>query len=122
MNTVAQLLSQARIKQKRLPELPEAIRPNTPGEAYLGQDGVVQQLLDHYSGGIIGYKIACTNVTAQRQLSVDGPFFGRLLSAFSFDSPARLDAGELFMRVVEAELGFRMADDLPPASSPRTTE
>ena len=83
---------------------------------------MVQQLLDHYGGGIIGYKIACTNVTAQTQLNVDGPFFGRLLSAFSFESPARLDAGEFFMRVVEAEFGFRMARDLPPASEPRTKE
>jgi 2-keto-4-pentenoate hydratase len=53
---------------------------------------------------------------------VDGPFFGRLLSAFTFDSPARLDAGEFFMRVVEAEFGFRMARDLPPASTARTKE
>jgi 2-keto-4-pentenoate hydratase len=55
-------------------------------------------------------------------LSVSGPFHGRLLSAFCFDSPARLDAGRFFMRVIEAEFGFRMARDLPPVSSPRTRE
>jgi 2-keto-4-pentenoate hydratase len=119
---VIQLLSEARIHRKRLAELPDAIRPKTPSQAYDCQDAVVQQLLDHYGGGIIGYKIACTNVTAQRQLNVDGPFFGRLLSAFSFESPAHLDAGEFFMRVVEAEFGFRMARDLPPASVPRIRE
>jgi 2-keto-4-pentenoate hydratase len=120
--TGARLLSEARIYGKRLTELPEAIRPKTPDEAYPCQDGVVQQLADHYGGTVIGYKIACTNVTAQRQLNVDGPFCGRLLSAFSFDSPARLDADEFFMRVVEAEFGFRMARDLPPASAPRTQD
>jgi 2-keto-4-pentenoate hydratase len=120
--SVAQLLSQARINQKRLAELPDTIRPKTPAEAYQGQEGVVQQLLDHYGGSLIGYKIACTNVTAQRQLNVDGPFCGRLLSAFSFDNPARLHAGDFFMRVVEAEFGFRMARDLPPSSGPLTRE
>ncbi|MGH9594415.1 MAG: 2-keto-4-pentenoate hydratase [Bryobacteraceae bacterium] len=117
-----QLLSEARIRRKRLAQLPDAVRPKTPDEAYGCQDAVVEQLLDHYGGSIIGYKIACTNVTAQRQLNVDGPFFGRLLSAFSFDSPARLNAGEFFMRVIEAEFGFRMAHDLPPASASRTGE
>jgi 2-keto-4-pentenoate hydratase len=118
----AELLSAARIHRKRLSELPDAVRPKTPAEAYDCQDAVVQQLLDHYGGGIIGYKIACTNVTAQRQLNVDGPFFGRLLSHFSFESPARLDAGEFFMRVIEAEFGFRMSGDLPPVAAPRMKE
>jgi 2-keto-4-pentenoate hydratase len=102
--------------------LPDAVRPRSAGEAYDCQDGVVEQLLDHYGGRMIGYKIACTNVIAQRQLSVDAPFFGRLLSAFCFDSPARVDSGQFFMRVVEAEFGFRMARDLPPVSAPRSRD
>jgi 2-keto-4-pentenoate hydratase len=75
---------------------------------------------------MIGYKVACTNVTAQRQLHVDAPFCGRLLSAFFFESlpgrPARVDASKFFMRVVEAEFGFEMARDLPPVSAPRSRE
>jgi 2-keto-4-pentenoate hydratase len=118
--TCARLLCDARTKQVRLAELPEGVRPKTPEEAYRCQDILVQQLLDHYGGVGIGYKIACTNVTAQRQLNVDGPFHGRMMSAFCFDSPARgsptrIDAGQFFMRVVEAEFAFRMARDLPPA-------
>lgn len=98
----------------------------TPGEAYVIQDGLVDQLLDHYGGSTIGYKIACTNVTAQRQLNVDAPFAGRLLSAFFFDSflesPARVEAGQFFMRVVEAEFAFEMAHDLPPTGTPRSRQ
>lgn len=75
-------------------------------------------LIDHYGGELIGYKIACTNVTAQRQLNVDGPFYGRMTSAFCYDSPARLDSSQFFMRVVEAEFGFRMARALPPRTEP----
>jgi len=121
--TSADLLAQARIIHKRLPELPAAIRPKTPEDAYVIQDGLVDRLLAHYGGGVIGYKIACTNVTAQRQLNVDAPFAGRLLSAFLVESlpdkPARVEAAPFFMRVVEAEFAFEMARDLPPSTVPR---
>lgn len=122
----AQLLAQARINHKRLPELPATIRPKTPDEGYVVQDGLVERLLAHYGGSVIGYKIACTNVTAQRQLHVDAPFSGRLLSAFYFESSpekaARVEAGQFFMRVVEAEFAFEMARDLPSATAPRSRE
>jgi len=118
----AELLAQARINHKRLPELPAPIRPNTAAEAYTVQDGLIDRLLAHYGGSVIGYKIACTNVTAQRQLNVDAPFAGRLLSAFFFESHARVDAAQFFMRVVEAEFAFEMAQDLPPTAAPRSRQ
>ena len=117
-----QLLSQARINRHRLAELPGEVRPKTLAEAYSCQDALVQQLLDHYGGGIVGYKIACTNASAQAQLNVNGPFHGKLLSAFCFESPARLRADDFFMRVVEAEFAFLMGRDLPPASAPLQRE
>ena len=120
--TASNLLAQARITQVRLPELPTPVRPANQDDAYRCQDGVVRHLLDHYGGEVIGYKIACTNVTAQRQLNVDGPFCGVLLSSFACDSPARLRAGDFFMRVVEAEFGFRIARDLPVAAGPRSRD
>ena len=126
MTSASELLAQARINHKRLPELPATIRPKTPGEAYAVQDGLIDQWLAHYGGGVIGYKVACTNVTAQRQLHVDAPFCGRLLSAFFFESssgrPARVDASKFFMRVVEAEFAFEMARDLPPTTAPRSRD
>jgi 2-keto-4-pentenoate hydratase len=122
VTSASELLAQARIKHKRLPELPAAIRPKAPAEAYEVQDHLVDQLLAHYGGGVIGYKVACTNVTAQRQLHVDAPFCGRLLSAFFFESPARVEAAKFFMRVVEAEFAFEMARDLPPSATPRSRQ
>jgi 2-keto-4-pentenoate hydratase len=122
VTTAADLLAQARITHHRLPELPAAIRPQTPGEAYAVQDGLIDHLLAHYGGSVIGYKIACTNVTAQRQLNVDAPFSGGLLSAFFFDAPAKVEAAQFFMRVVEAEFAFQMARDLPPSPAPRSME
>jgi 2-keto-4-pentenoate hydratase len=126
VTTASHLLAQARINHKRLSELPEAVRPKTPAEAYGVQDGLIDELLAHYGGSVIGYKIACTNVTAQRQLHVDAPFFGRLLSAFFYESsvgkPASVETGQFFMRVVEAEFAFEMARDLPPSATPRSPE
>jgi 2-keto-4-pentenoate hydratase len=118
----AQLLCDARTRHVRLAELPQEVRPKSAEEAYRCQDILVQKLLEHYGGGGIGYKIACTNVTAQRQLNVDGPFHGRMMSAFCFDSPAQIGASQFFMRVVEAEFAFLMARDLPPASHVRSNE
>lgn len=122
MTTASELLAQARITHKRLPELPAATRPKTPQEAYAVQEGLIDRLLAHYGGGVIGYKVACTNVTAQRQLNVDAPFSGHLLSAFFFENPARVQADPFFMRVVEAEFGFEMARDLPPSRQPRSRQ
>lgn len=117
-----QLLFEARTSRVRLPELPDSVRPNTTDEAYSCQGALVQQLLSHYGGEIIGYKIACTNRSAQIQLNVAGPFYGNLMSSFCYESPARVDADQFFMRVIEAEFAFRMAHDLPPTSVPRTRE
>jgi 2-keto-4-pentenoate hydratase len=122
MTLAAQLLSEARIKHVRLAELPTSERPQNTGEAYQCQAAVIGNLLAHYGGKVAGYKIACTNAIAQRQLSVSGPFYGHLTSAFCFESPARVDASQFFMRVVEAEFGFRMGHDLPPKASPYSRE
>jgi 2-keto-4-pentenoate hydratase len=126
VTSASELLALARINHKRLAELPGSIRPKTPGEAYVVQDDLVDRLLAHYGGSVIGHKIACTNVTAQRQLNVDAPFAGWLLSAFffesSFEKPARVEAAKFFMRVVEAEFAFEMAHDLPPTAAPRSRQ
>jgi len=114
----SELLAEAMFIHKRLPQLPDDVRPRTEEEAYEFQRGVVEKLLQHYGGAVIGYKIACTNAVAQRQLRVAGPFFGRLLSSRCYDSGIRLDADEFFMRVMEAEFAFRMARDLAPRQSP----
>ena len=117
----AQLLSEARIRHVRLAALPEGVCPHTPDEAYQCQAELIGRLLAHYGGEIIGYKVACTNATAQRQLNVSGPFYGHLISSFCFDSPARVDASQFFMRVIEAEFAFLLGRDLPPSPNARST-
>jgi 2-keto-4-pentenoate hydratase len=109
----SQPLLNAYVQRVRLVELPADVRPTTPQEAYRWQAQFVEKL-----GRTIGYKIACTNAIAQRFLNMPEPFYGRLLAASTFDSPARLAAGGFFMRVIESEFAFQFARDLPPSARP----
>jgi 2-keto-4-pentenoate hydratase len=114
----ADTLMAARLHHKRVAELPEPARPATSEEAYKSQDQVIARLLRHYGGELIGYKIACTNAVAQEFLKTPEPFYGRLLSISTFDSPAALPASDFFMRIIESEFAFEFAHDLPPAGRP----
>jgi 2-keto-4-pentenoate hydratase len=120
--SAAGLLAQARTKMQRLTALPESVRPNTIEDGYRVQFELISKLGAHFGGGVAGYKIACTNETAQRQLHVDHPFFGHLLAATTYESGARLDAAPFFMRVMEAEFAFLIGEDLPPVAGPRTRD
>jgi 2-keto-4-pentenoate hydratase len=113
----AQLLFEARINRVRIAALPAAVCPSTLEEAYHCQAELVGRLLQHYGGKVAGYKIACTNVSAQQQLHVTAPFSGNLMSSFCWESPAQADSSEFFMRVVEAEFGFLMAKDVPAGAT-----
>ena len=107
---------------RRLAELPAEVKPPSIDAAYAVQAELIPKLLVHFGGATIGYKIACTNEIAQKQLHVDHPFFGRLLSATSQHTPGRLKADEFFMCVMEAEFAFQMARDLPPNGSSRSRD
>jgi 2-keto-4-pentenoate hydratase len=109
------MLAAARIRRERLAEIPASVRPTTSEEAYAAQEHVIERLLSHWGGRVIGYKIACTNAVAQRFLNMPEPFYGRLFSASTFDSPAEIPAGDFSMRIIESEFAFQFARDLPPA-------
>jgi 2-keto-4-pentenoate hydratase len=114
----AESLLSARLRRERLAELPSDNRPADQEAAYACQDQVIERLVSHYGGRVLGYKIACTNAIAQRFLNMPEPFYGRLLSASTVTSPATLPAGDFFMRIIESEFAFQFARDLPPAGRP----
>jgi 2-keto-4-pentenoate hydratase len=118
----ADFLAEARLTKRRLTSLPDHYRPLTPPEGYAVQDMLVQRLLSNYGGHRVGYKIACTSKSAQELLSLNEPFYGRLLSSFVHMSPARMDTEDFFMRVVEPEFAFQMANDLPGSRLPYDTD
>jgi 2-keto-4-pentenoate hydratase len=95
---------------RRLPALPEDIRPRTRAEGY-----AIQAELASRSGlPLFGWKIAATSMAGQAHINVDGPLAGRLLGEKAFGSGATLPFGANHMRVAEAEFAFRMGRDLAP--------
>ncbi len=99
-------------------EPPSDLQPDSLDEAYAVQDFVIAGLLADHGGQAVGWKIGCTNRTAQQLLGLGGPFHGRLLSPFVHESPATLDASCFHMRCVEAEFAVEIGRDFLPRDAP----
>lgn len=92
----------------------------TVDQAYAVQDRHVAALAESLDAQPVGYKIGCTNPTAQALLGLDGPFRGRLLDRLCHAGPAALPAEDFFFRCIEAEFAVRLAADLPAGEAPFT--
>lgn len=75
-------------------------------------------LVKHIDKPALGWKIGCTSAMAQRISRVSEPFFGRMFAHISAASPARLKIADFHNPIVEPEIAFRMARDLPTAGAP----
>jgi 2-keto-4-pentenoate hydratase len=120
--TAAGLLLAARRERRQCPALPEDCRPRDLDAAYAVQARHVAGLVTEYRARPIGYKVGCTNKTAQAQLGIEAPFSGVMLDRFMRKSPAELPGDALFMRVIEAEFAFRLGRDLRAAHAPFARE
>jgi 2-keto-4-pentenoate hydratase len=118
----AEALFDMRLSRRTAAALPPDAIPPALADAYRTQELLVRKMLARLGGTAIGYKAAATNVTAQRQMDVDGPFFGTLLAATSHRSSATLPASEFTLRIVEAEFGFEIGADVPPSDVPYTAK
>ena len=103
------------------PDLPEGLRPIDLPEAYGIQALVVDGVLPT-GAEPIGYKCACTSEIAQQALRIDRPVYGRLLSHTTSPTGVELTAARFTHRVIEAEFGFRMAQDVPGRAGGHTAE
>lgn len=87
--------------------------------AYAVQQGLVQRRLAN-GAAVVGRKIGATSEAVQRQLGVDQPDFGYLLSDMDVSDDALPDGGGISMRTlvqprVEAEVAFVLGADIDPA-------
>lgn len=121
-SATADFLADLRFARRTEVDIPAQLRPKDDSSAYAAQDALVGRLLERYGGHRIGYKIACTNTTAQRLLNTSAPVYGRLLSSFVHPSPARLSSRDFVVRGVEAEFGFEMVRDVPRLDIPYTSD
>ena len=118
ISKAAKFITDLRFALRQEPQIPETFRPDDPASGYAVQERVVDRLLKKNGGREVGYKVACTNKLAQELLGTDTPFYGRLLSPFVHHSPARLNARDFSMRLIEAEFSFQLAEDLPIEGAP----
>lgn len=111
----AQLLMQARRTSVTLEGLPMELRPADIVAGY-----AIQRTMARLRGlDIAGFKIGLTNIRAQRAAGAMEPIVGRLAAADIRRSPARLLATA--PRIVEAEVIFEVARDLPATEAPFTS-
>ena len=110
----ASLLATAYRRRKQVASLPPNLVPQTLLEAYAIQD----RLVDTWGGKSVGWKLSCTSAVAQQVLKFDEPCRGRVMAGRVDQSPATLDIGRHFMRLLEPEFGFRLKSDLRPADAP----
>ncbi len=122
ISKAAEFIANLRFARQQAPQIPETFRPDDLSSGYAVQEGVVDRLLKKNGGRAVGYKVACTNKLAQELLGTDSPFYGRLLSPFVYQSPARVNAQAFSMRLIEAEFSFQLAEDLPPEGAPYDRE
>jgi 2-keto-4-pentenoate hydratase len=102
---------------RRMPALPEALRPATRAEGY----AIQARLAARSAHPPFGWKIAATSAAGQAHIGVDGPIAGRLLAEEVHEAgSATVPFGANHMRVAEAEFAFRLARDLAPRAAPYT--
>lgn len=97
----ADVLLDARSRQRRASALPDLAAPRTAGEAYAIQDTIVEAL-----GPVAGWKVGAKSATAK-------PTCAPLCRAWLVPSPASFAAASVSLNGIEAELAFTLSRDLP---------
>lgn len=118
----ADILYDLRLTATTMDELPADSRPGSLAEGYDIQTELVNRLEARYRGSGIGYKIACTNVHAQRLLNTDAPVFGRLSTCFTSSSPAKINGKEFSLLGIEPEFALEISRDVPSTDSPYSAD
>lgn len=117
----AKRLLAAHERREQFAPLPPELAPRDAEEAYAIQDCYVAGRAERL-GVIAGYKIALSTPEMQRFVGVDQPQAGVMLASTLHRTPARVRAADYVRLVVEFEIAFEMAADLPAADAPYTRE
>jgi 2-keto-4-pentenoate hydratase len=116
IDRAAALLAAAWWGREAIPGLPADALPADEVQAYAVQDA----LRDRLGLEPAAWKVACTTPEAQARLSTRTPFGGPLPRAALHTSPATIPAASHSMRMIEGELAFILACDLPARPAPYT--
>ena len=123
INKAAETLYNARIRKKRIIELPKDCIPESIKEAYDIQDELTNKYISADKNTLlIGKKIGCTNKAAQVQLNVKESFFGNMFSNNISKSNCIINSEEYFSPFIEPEFSFVMKNELDISRAPYNPE
>lgn len=113
MSTAAEILDDAARRHRSIGPFGSAL-DQAPYEV---QRAVVARRARRLGSERIGYKVALTSPATQAALRTDEPAIGRLLAADVLATGSTVALGSMFSPVLEAELVFRVREDLPAHAS-----
>lgn len=108
---IAALLGDARGAARPVPPLTPAERPQSTADGYAVQKALSAHLVSQGQGAHIGWKVGATTADMQKYLKVDGPAYGRMLSANRYKPAATLPRAGFFQPGIECEIGVRIGRD-----------
>ena len=117
MRQAAEWLLKAHAAREKFAPLPAQFAPSTPAEAYLIQTEYVG-LRSAALGQVTGYKIALTTPAMRQLVGLNDAIAGDLLDGTIRRGNARVRAADYVRLLVEFEVAFEMADDLPAIGAP----
>lgn len=117
----AEWLIQAHERRERFAPLPAELAPQSSEEAYAIQ-GEFVGMRARKLGSVAGYKIALTTPAMRSMMRMDDSIAGEMLEKTLLRSPALVRAKDYVQLLVEFEIAFEMAEDLPAVGAPYTRE
>jgi 2-keto-4-pentenoate hydratase len=114
-------LHEAHRRRERFAPLPPELAPRDLGEAYAIQGQFVGRRAQAL-GPVTGYKIALTTPAMRAMVGLDDSIAGDMLETTIRRGDASVRAADYVRLVVEFEIAFEMAEDLPAIDAPYSRE
>ena len=113
LDELGRKLARTRLAPARMEQYP-CSPPDGINQAYVVQNAMAANM----GSAIAGWKIGVTSQVAREMLGVDEPLSGPLFEDFVLSSPAKFKVSPNDLRIVEAEIGYRMKNTLAPRNRP----
>jgi 2-keto-4-pentenoate hydratase len=117
MKKAAEWLFDAHARRERFAPLPLELAPRSIDEAYLIQTEYVA-LRSAKLGQVTGYKIALTTPAMRAMAGLNDSIAGDMLDGTILRGNSRVRAADYVRLIVEFEIAFEMAEDLPVIGAP----
>jgi 2-keto-4-pentenoate hydratase len=118
IHEAARWLCQARLHAEGVVDCPHGASLHGEDDGYAVQERLRDALAVAGLGGLVGYKIGCTNAAVQQMIGVPGPAFGGLMAANRHDNGATFALDRFQKPGVECEIAIWLGDDFGPAGAP----